>query len=365
MTSKTALITGASRGLGLALARQLAQDGWTLVIDARGAGALETARAELAQQTQVIAPAGDITDAAHRQALADAAKTAGGLDALINNASILGPSPQPNLLDYPLDVLAKVYETNVIAPLALIQALRHHLKSGACVINVTSDAGVEPYEGWGGYGSSKAAFEQLSAILAAENPDWRVYWVDPGDMQTQMQQEAFPGEDISDRPLPESSVPGFISLLEGTLPSGRYRARNLTVEKPTVQEFRVSLTVDDIDGAAVLYRDTLGFALVNEWETAENGRGMILDAGKATLELLDRQHVEFIDKLEAGRRVSRAVRFAFHVADVSSTAQSLTDKGAHIVHAPVNTPWGDFNQRLQSPDGMQITLYEEPKAVNE
>ncbi len=222
--SKTALITGASRGLGLALARRLTREGWTLILDARGAKDLEAAGAELAR---VLAIPGDVRSEEHRRALADAARDAGGLDALVNNASILGPSPQPELLDYPLDVLEEVYRANTIAPLALIQAVRRELKPEARIINVTSDAAVEPYEGWGGYGSSKAALEQLSAILAAENPSLRVYWVDPGDMRTRMQQEAFPGEDISDRPPPEESVPGLIELLTGDLPSGRYEARAL------------------------------------------------------------------------------------------------------------------------------------------
>ena len=225
--TRTILITGASRGLGLALARALAQQGWTLIIDARGAQALEAIHAELADLTQVIALPGDVTDAAHRQALAQAAEQLGGIDALVNNASVLGPSPQPYLLDYPLDVLEQVYRTNVVAPLGLLQAVRSALKPEARILNITSDAGVEPYEGWGGYGSSKAALEQLSHILAAENPSWRVYWVDPGDMRTQMHQEAFPGEDISDRPLPEVSVPGLLELLTGNLPSGRYSARAL------------------------------------------------------------------------------------------------------------------------------------------
>ena len=228
--SRVALITGASRGLGLALACELARRGWTLVIDARGAEALEAARTELARLTQVTAIAGDVTDRAHRRALVVAARAAGGLDALINNASSLGLSPQPQLMEHPLDVLEQVYRTNVIAPLALIQAARHDLKPGACIVNVTSDAGVQPYAGWGGYGSSKAALEQFSAILATENPRLRVYWVDPGDMRTQMHQEAYPGEDISDRPLPEMSVPGFVELLEGDLPSGRYSARALAAE---------------------------------------------------------------------------------------------------------------------------------------
>lgn len=229
-TSHTALITGASRGLGLALARALAERSWTLILDARGAEALDAARAELSRLTRVVTIAGDVTHRAHRQALAAAAQVAGGLDAVVNNASLLGLSPQPPLLAYPLDVLEQVYGANVIAPLAIIQAVRDELKPGARIINVTSDAGVQPYPGWGGYGSSKAALEQLSAVLAAENPEWRVYWVDPGDMRTQMHQEAYPGEDISDRPLPEESVPGLLALLEGHLPSGRYAARSVIVE---------------------------------------------------------------------------------------------------------------------------------------
>src|SRR5712691_9728201 len=184
-TTRTALITGASRGLGLALARQLAADGWQLIIDARGADALEAARAELSQHTQVVAIAGDVTDAGHREVLAKAAQELGGLDALVNNASLLGPSPQPLLLEYPLEVLEEVYRTNVIAPLALIQAVQHSVKPGARILNITSGAGVEGYEGWGGYGSSKAALEQASNVLAAELPDLKVYWVDPGDMKTQ------------------------------------------------------------------------------------------------------------------------------------------------------------------------------------
>ncbi|MDP9455468.1 MAG: SDR family oxidoreductase [Actinomycetota bacterium] len=225
---RTALITGASRGLGLALARALARDGWTLIVDARGGEALEDARAELSKSTDVTAIPGDVVDEEHRKALADAAKAAGGLDVLVNNASILGPSPQPELLEYPLDVLARIYATNALAPLALIQAVGDGLKPGARIVNVTSDAAVQPYPGWGGYGSSKAALEQLSAILAAENPELRVYRIDPGDMRTQMHQEAFPDEDISDRPLPEESVPGLVELLTGDLPSGRYEARSLT-----------------------------------------------------------------------------------------------------------------------------------------
>ena len=229
---RAALITGASRGLGLALARVLAEEGWTLIVDARGEEALERASAELSEGTRVISIPGDVTDAGHRTALAEAAREVGGLDALVNNASILGPSPQPDLLDYPLDVFEQVYRTNVVSPLALIQALYGELKPQARIINVTSDAAVEPYEGWGGYGSSKAALEQLSNILGAENPNLRVYRVDPGDMRTRMHQEAFPDEDISDRPLPEESVPGLLELITGDLPNGRYEARALAASAP-------------------------------------------------------------------------------------------------------------------------------------
>ncbi len=226
---KNVLITGASRGLGLAFARGLAEKDWGLIIDARNRKALDETRAELSG-ANLVAIAGSVTSESHRRKLVAAARELGGLDALINNASYLGPSPQPNLLDYPLDMFQQVYETNVFAPLALLQALRPVLKHDACIMNITSDAGVEPYAGWGGYGSSKAALEHLSAILAQENPGWRVYWVDPGDMRTQMQQEAFPDEDISDRPLPQESVPALVALLEGNQPSGRYKARELTAQ---------------------------------------------------------------------------------------------------------------------------------------
>jgi NAD(P)-dependent dehydrogenase (short-subunit alcohol dehydrogenase family) len=228
--AKTAVITGASRGLGLALARELATQGWQLIIDGRGADALGAARNELSAFTRVIAVIGDVSDPEHRNELAAAARDLGGVDAIVNNAGILGPSPQPKLVDYPIDILADVFRINTVAPMAVIQALSPYLKTGARVINVTSDAAVEPYETWGGYGASKASLEQMSAILAVEQPEWRVYWVDPGDMRTQMHQEAFPGEDISDRDEPEASVPGLVELLTGDRPSGRYRAKELSQE---------------------------------------------------------------------------------------------------------------------------------------
>jgi NAD(P)-dependent dehydrogenase (short-subunit alcohol dehydrogenase family) len=218
----TGIVTGASRGLGLALARALDERGWRVIVDARGGDALARATAGI---TNVTAIPGDVADHDHRQALIEAAGDQ--IDLVVNNASLLGPSPQPTLADYPLETLREVYEANVFGPLALLQLALPRMPEGAVVLDITSDAGVEAYEGWGGYGSSKAALEQLTAILAAEQPGLRVYWVDPGDMRTQMQQDAFPGEDISDRPPPEESVPGLLALIEGSLPSGRYQAREL------------------------------------------------------------------------------------------------------------------------------------------
>lgn len=229
---QTAIVTGASRGLGLALAAGLANRGWNLVIDARDGTALDDAAATLAPRTTVRALAGDVTDPDHRRALVQAARRLGGLDAIVNNASLLGPSPQPSLAAYPLDVFRRVYEVNVVAPLALVQEALPYLRPGGRVLNVTSDAAVEAYGGWGGYGSSKAALEQLTAILAEEQPHLRVYRVDPGDLRTQMHQDAFPDEDISDRPLPEVAVPGLLVLLEADLPSGRYRAQELAERVP-------------------------------------------------------------------------------------------------------------------------------------
>ena len=228
---KTALITGASRGLGLALARALAARGWRLVIDARGSEALLEARDELARATAVVAIAGDVGEEAHRRALIDAAGER--LQLLVNNASVLGPSPQPRLADYPLAELERVYAVNVLAPLRLAQLAMPALELGrGTLINITSDAAVEAYEGWGGYGSSKAALEQLTAVLAAEHPGLSIHAVDPGDMRTQLHQEAFPGEDISDRAEPEESVPGLLALIEGERPSGRYRAAELVRVAP-------------------------------------------------------------------------------------------------------------------------------------
>jgi NAD(P)-dependent dehydrogenase (short-subunit alcohol dehydrogenase family) len=259
----TALITGASRGLGRALAAGLARAGFDLIIDARDAAALDAATGALraaggpvladsgAQRPAspagqrpespagqrpagtVTALAGDVTDPAHRAALAAAAQAAGRLDLLVNNAGTLGASPLPALADYPPDELRAAFEVNVIAPIALTQLLLPVLRaSGGAVLNITSDAAVEAYAGWGGYGAAKAALEQASNVLAAEEPALRVWWADPGDLRTDMHQLAFPGEDISDRPEPESVVPAFVRLVTERLPSGRYRASHLMPVAP-------------------------------------------------------------------------------------------------------------------------------------
>jgi NAD(P)-dependent dehydrogenase (short-subunit alcohol dehydrogenase family) len=229
---RVAIVTGGSRGLGRALAGALAERGWDLVLDARGEAALRAVEAELQPCTHVTAVPGDVADEAHARALVEAARMRGGLNLLVNNASVLGPSPQPRLVEYPLEELERVYRINVLAPLRLIQLAVPLLEaSKGRIINVTSDAAAGAYEGWGGYGSSKAALEQISNVLAAELSGVKVFWVDPGDMNTEMQREAYPGEDISDRPPPEESVPGLLTLIEGDAPSGRYEARALAGDR--------------------------------------------------------------------------------------------------------------------------------------
>ena len=231
--ASVAIVTGASRGLGRALARSLAAAGYSLVVDARGTGAIEAAAGELRERTWVETVPGDITDPAHRRDLVDAALRLGGLDLLVNNAGTLGAHPLPPLSEYPLDDLRHALETNVVAPIALTQlALPALRERGGAVCNVTSDAAVEPYEGWSGYGAGKAALEQASHILAAEETGVRVWWVDPGDMRTRMHADAFPGEDISDRPLPGEVAPAFLRLFAERPASGRYRAADLLPAAP-------------------------------------------------------------------------------------------------------------------------------------
>lgn len=224
-----AIVTGASRGLGRALVAALARRAWRVVVDARGEERLNEMVATLPAGAVVAAIVGDIADPNHRRALAAAVAQAGRVDLLVNNASILGPSPQPTLAAYPIDLLERVYAVNTLAPLALIQLVLADLgRHGGRIVNVTSDAAAEAYPGWGGYGSSKAALDQLSAVLAAEHPSLRVYAFDPGDMATDLHQQAFPDEDISDRPAPETVIPALLHLVDGALPSGRYRARDLS-----------------------------------------------------------------------------------------------------------------------------------------
>jgi NAD(P)-dependent dehydrogenase (short-subunit alcohol dehydrogenase family) len=227
-TPPVAVVTGGSHGLGRAIATALAQRGWSVVIDGRRADDLRAAAAGIGDR--VTAAAGDVADAKHREALVATAQALGPVTLLVNNASRLGPSPQPSLRDYPLDVLADLYAVNVIAPIALSQHLLRELTdNNGAIINVSSDAAVEPYAGWGGYGGSKAALDQVSAVLAAEEAAIAVYAFDPGDMRTEMHQQAFPDEDISDRPEPESVVPAVLRLIDERPASGRYRASDLTV----------------------------------------------------------------------------------------------------------------------------------------
>ncbi len=226
-TARTAAVTGASRGLGLALARSLAEDGWALVLDGRHAADLAAASAPLEALTTVIPVVGDITDEAHRTDLGTAAQALGGLDLVVLNAGTLGPSPLPPLSELRLGDLRTTLEANLVAQLGVVQALLPHLRPRATLVAITSDAAVEPYEGWGAYAAAKAGFEQLAAVLGVERPDLRILRVDPGDMRTQMHQDAFPGEDISDRPRPEERVPGLRGLIEGPFPSGRYQVSSV------------------------------------------------------------------------------------------------------------------------------------------
>jgi NAD(P)-dependent dehydrogenase (short-subunit alcohol dehydrogenase family) len=223
----TALITGASQGFGLALALALAQNGWRLIINARDARRLRTAQRQLQKHSEVIAISGDLRDEIHLLQFPEIVERKDWIvDLVINNASTIGPSPQPALLEYTVDDLHRIYHTNVIAPISLLQKLKPYLAARASIINVSSDAAVEAYEGWGGYGASKAALDHWTAILAKENPQWQVYAFDPGDMRTGMHQAAFPDEDISDQPLPETvAVPALLRLLDQLPESGRYTAQ--------------------------------------------------------------------------------------------------------------------------------------------
>jgi NAD(P)-dependent dehydrogenase (short-subunit alcohol dehydrogenase family) len=230
--ARTALVSGASRGLGRALATSLADDGWRLIIDGRNADALAATAADLGARTEVVAVPGDVADPDHREDLMAVVHDLGGVDVVVHNASTLGPADGGDprlhgLADYPLDGLRRVLEVNTLAPLALTQLLLPLIRPGGRVVAVTSDAAVEAYEGWGGYGAAKAALDQVFAVLAEEHPDLRIYRVDPGEMRTRMYREAAPDDDLRDLPLPEVSIPGVRRLIDGDLPSGRYEARRV------------------------------------------------------------------------------------------------------------------------------------------
>ncbi len=364
--TQTALITGASRGLGLALARALAERGWNLVVDARTASDLETVRAELAGLTDVAALPGDVSDARHVESLIEAARGFGGLDALVNNAGILGPSsdraeadwePQPDLLSYPLSELERVYRINTLAPLQLIQLAAPVLKHSARVLNISSDAAVEGYAGWGGYGSSKAALEAITRVLAVEHPEWRVYSLDPGDMNTRMHREAFPGEDISDRPMPEACLPGILRLLEADLPSGRYRAQAMS-QPQQEPELRFILTVEDFEAAQDFYRDAFQLKPRKAWDDPD-GRGVVFEVPRALLEILDRADADKVDRLETGEARATSFRIALEVESLERHTARLQQLGARTVSQPVQTPWGHFGQRLETPDGRALTVFAE------
>jgi NAD(P)-dependent dehydrogenase (short-subunit alcohol dehydrogenase family) len=223
-----AIVTGGSQGLGRAIVTGLLEEGWSVVTDARDGDRLALTATELAAGDRLVALAGDVTESKHRAALVAAAERLGNLELVVNNAGGLGPSPLPRLADYPLPELGGLFDVNVVAPLALVQLTLPALRANrGAVVMVTSDAAVEGYPGWGGYGATKAALEQLGRVLAAEEADVEVYAVDPGDLRTQMHQDAFPGEDISDRPLPEVAVPGVLRLVSERPPSGRYRAQEM------------------------------------------------------------------------------------------------------------------------------------------
>ena len=228
---KVAVVTGASKGFGRAVAAVLVRAGWSVIGDARDQDELTRTKDELAKEGDFIAVPGSVTNEDHLHALVNLASEVGKLSLLVNNAGTLGPTPRPSLQDLTAEGLEGLFETNVISPLRLIQLALPRMSGGGVVINVTSDASITAYAGWGGYSASKAALDSLTGVLDAEDSnEIRFYALDPGDLQTDMHREAYPGEDISDRRLPEESAPAIIHLLSELPPSGRYRAEDLTAE---------------------------------------------------------------------------------------------------------------------------------------
>lgn len=360
---KVVLITGASRGLGKALAQVFASEAAQLVIAARTAETLEATRREVEAGGAVLALSADMTQADDIvRVVAAAIERFGRIDVLINNAGTLGPAPRPALLETDPDALLETLRVNTVGPLRVTQAVLPHMleRGSGLIVNITSDAARGAYPEWGAYGASKAALELIGLTWAAElaGSGVRVLNVDPGDLQTDMQRAAFPGEDISDRALPADSASALLAMLARDPDSGRYSVWDSETEaSPGVREMRVSVTVDDLGQIAALFRSGLDLPTREEWSSPD-GRGVILEAGRATLELVDRAQAEFIDRIEVGRRVSGQFRLALEVADVAGAGAALQASGARALNRALLTPWGDFNQRLSTPDGIQITLFQ-------
>lgn len=237
MTAKTALITGGTAGLGRALVTALGEAGWQVVTDGRSEDRIRDLRASASPDTIVVR--GDVTDADHRAELRSVVDELGRLDLLVNNASVLGPASGETryrrLDDTTPEDLQHVWRHNVGAPLVLTSLFLPHLcATGGTLLSISSDAAVDHYPGWGLYSASKAGLDHITLTFAAENPEITAYAVDPGDMRTAMHQEWFPGEDISDRPLPETVVPHLLALLDQRPPSGRYRAADIRLDAGAV-----------------------------------------------------------------------------------------------------------------------------------
>lgn len=261
-----AMVTGASRGLGRALAGELAARGWDLVLSARGAGPLEEAAAGLRGRAgggRVVAVAGDVTSAEHRAELVAAARSLGGLDLLVNNAGVLGAQPLVPLAAHPLDGLREAFEVNVVGPLGLVQEALPLLRAAGAagrgaVLNISSDAAVVAYPTWGAYGATKAAGDLMSAVLAVEEPELRVWWADPGSMATRMMAAAEPEEDLTALPTPEQVAPALLRLLTQRPPSGRYTAEALTGPPMASAAAGTAKTAGPLAGAAAEAGTTAG-----------------------------------------------------------------------------------------------------------
>jgi NAD(P)-dependent dehydrogenase (short-subunit alcohol dehydrogenase family) len=372
----TAIVTGASRGLGYALTAQLAGAGWHVIIDARDAEALGTAAEALRAvawhpDARIEAIPGDITSAAHRADLLAAATAAGGLDLLVNNAGVLGPSPLPSTGVLAADDLRAVVEVNVLAPLALTQLALPLLRaSGGIVVDITSDAAVEAYPGWGGYGAAKAATEQLRNVLAAEEAEassgvtvWRV---DPGDLRTEMHQLAFPGEDISDRPLPESVAPGLPALLAARPPSGRYRLADFVPAEAAAPTpagpaaLWLTVEVPEYAPATAFYRDILGLAEVDSWSDGAE-QGAVYAVGPAARIEVERPATPAAQRARAAIEYPSLDALTAAHAAITERLRRAGDSGdASVRPTPViHHHRGHSGFTLHDPYGTEIYLWSE------